>query len=89
MATPCCSSPTAQGRAERTVEILQEYDVVAVPVDRAEDAHAASVLVAVGSLSRGFRLADAALQIYAETDVFEEERHAPEKRRSLREDVPL
>src|SRR5262245_34015713 len=72
-----------QGRAERTVEILQEYEVVAVPVDRIEDAHAASVLVAVGSLSRGFRLSEAALQIYAETDVFEEERHAPEKRRNL------
>ena len=47
------------GRAERTVEILQEYDIVAVPVERAEDAHAAAVLVAVGTLSRGFRLADA------------------------------
>jgi transcription-repair coupling factor (superfamily II helicase) len=71
------------GRAERTIEILQEYDLVAVPVERAEDAYAASVLVAVGSLSRGFRLSDAALQVYAETDVFEEERHAPEKRRNL------
>jgi transcription-repair coupling factor (superfamily II helicase) len=71
------------GRAERTIEILQEYDIVAVPVERAEDAYAASVLVAVGSLSRGFRLSDAALQVYAETDVFEEERHAPEKRRNL------
>jgi transcription-repair coupling factor (superfamily II helicase) len=73
----------SQGRAERTIEILQDYDIVAVPVERAEDAYAASVLVAVGSLSRGFRLSDAALQIYAETDVFEEERHAPEKRRNL------
>jgi len=70
----------SHGRAERAVEILQEYEVVAVPVERAEDAHAASVLVAVGSLSRGFRLAEAALQIYAETDVFEEERRAAEKR---------
>ena len=71
------------GRAERTVEILQEYDIIAVPVERAEEAYASPVLVAVGSLSRGFRLTDAALQIYAETDVFEEERHAPEKRRNL------
>ena len=38
----------SHGRAERTVEILQEYEIVAVPVERAEDAHAASVLVAVG-----------------------------------------
>jgi len=73
----------SQGRAERTIEILQDYDIVAVPVERAEDVYAASVLVAVGSLTRGFRLSDAALQIYAETDVFEEERHAPEKRRNL------
>jgi len=71
------------GRAERTVEILQEYDIVAVPVERAEDVHAAAVLVAVGSLSRGFRLADGALQLYAETDVFEEERRPTEKRRNL------
>jgi transcription-repair coupling factor (superfamily II helicase) len=71
------------GRAERTVEILQEYDILAIPVERAEDAHAAAVLVAVGSLSRGFRLADASLQIYAETDVFEEERRPAEKRRNL------
>jgi transcription-repair coupling factor (superfamily II helicase) len=70
----------SHGRAERTVEILQEYELVAVPVERAEDAHAASVLVAVGALSRGFRLAQAALQIYAETDVFDEERRAAEKR---------
>ncbi len=71
------------GRAERTVEILQEYDVVAVPVEHAEDVHAATVLVAVGTLSRGFRLADGALQLYAETDVFEEERRPTEKRRNL------
>ena len=71
------------GRAERTVEILHDYDVVALPVERAEDAHAAAVLVAVGSLSRGFRLGEANLQIYAETDVFEEERRPSEKRRNL------
>ena len=33
--------------------------------------------------SRGFRLSDGGLQIYVETDVFEEERHAPEERRNL------
>ena len=70
------------GRAERTIEILHEYEVVAVPLDRADEAYAASVLVGVGTLSRGFRLSDAALQIYAETDVFEEERRT-EKRRDL------
>ena len=70
------------GRAERTIELLKEYDVLAVPIERADDARYATVLVAMGSVSRGFRLPDAGLQIYAETDVFDEERRVPEKRRS-------
>jgi len=40
------------------------------------------VLVGTGYLSRGFRLPDASLQIWAETDVFEEERKVHERRRS-------
>src|SRR4051794_32621872 len=70
------------GRAERTIELLKEYDVLAIAVERAEDARYAAVLVAVGALSRGFRLPDAGLQIYAEADVFDEDRRAPERRRS-------
>jgi len=70
------------GRAERTIELLKEYDVLAVPVERADDARYAAVLVALGNLSRGFRLPDAGMQIYAEADVFEEERRASERRRS-------
>ena len=70
------------GRAERTIELLKEYDVFALPVERADDARYAAVLVAVGKLSRGFRLPDAGLQVYAEADVFEEERRAPERRRA-------
>jgi transcription-repair coupling factor (superfamily II helicase) len=70
------------GRAERTIELMKEYDVFAAPIDRAEDARYAAMLVAIGRLSRGFRLPDAGLQIYAETDVFEEERRAPERRKS-------
>jgi transcription-repair coupling factor (superfamily II helicase) len=70
------------GRAERTIELLKEYEVLAAPVERAEDARYAAVLVALGGLSRGFRLPDAGLQIYAETDIFEEERRAAERRRS-------
>jgi transcription-repair coupling factor (superfamily II helicase) len=70
------------GRAERTIELLKEYEVFATPVERADDARYAAVLVAVGALSRGFRLPDAELQIYAEADVFEEDRRAPERRRS-------
>ena len=81
------------GRGERTLELLRDYELIAVPVfvnpkqrdnlqARGEMAHAASVLVATGGLSRGFRLPAAALQVYAETDVFEEERRAAERRRS-------
>jgi transcription-repair coupling factor (superfamily II helicase) len=70
------------GRAERTIELLKEYGVLAVPIDRADDARYAAVLVAVGTLSRGFRLADAGLQLYAEADVFDEERRATERRKS-------
>jgi transcription-repair coupling factor (superfamily II helicase) len=70
------------GRAERTIELLKEYDVFAVPVDRADDARYAAVLVALGGLSRGFRLPEAGLQIYAEADVFEEERRTPDRRKS-------
>jgi transcription-repair coupling factor (superfamily II helicase) len=70
------------GRAERTIELLKEYDVLAVPVERADDARYAAVLVALGNLSRGFRLPDAGLQIFAEADVFEEDRRAPDRRRS-------
>jgi transcription-repair coupling factor (superfamily II helicase) len=74
---------SSTGRAERSIEILREYELVAVSADQAEGAHLAAVLVAVGTLSRGFRLADAGLQLYAESDVFEEERFAPGSRSSL------
>ena len=70
------------GRAERTIELLADYEIFAVPMERAEDAHAAAVLVGVGHLSRGFRLPDAQLQLWAETDVFEEERKVHERRKS-------
>jgi len=70
------------GRAERTIELLADYAILAAPIERAEDAHAASLLVGVGHLSRGFRLPDAQLQLWAETDVFEEERKVHERRRS-------
>jgi transcription-repair coupling factor (superfamily II helicase) len=70
------------GRAERTIELLADYEVFAVPIERAEEAQSASVLVAVGHLSRGFRLPDAALELWSEGDVFEEERKTHERRRS-------
>jgi transcription-repair coupling factor (superfamily II helicase) len=70
------------GRAERVIELLKEYDLLAVAVERADDARYAAVLVAVGRLSRGFRLTAARLTVYAETDVFDEERRTTERRRS-------
>ena len=70
------------GRAERTIELLKEYDVLAVPVERSEDSRYATVLIAQGTVSQGFRLPDADFQIYSEADVFEEERRAPDRRRS-------
>jgi transcription-repair coupling factor (superfamily II helicase) len=70
------------GRAERTIELLADYEIHAVPIERAEDAHTASVLVGTGRLSKGFRLPEANLQFWAETDVFEEERKVHERRRS-------
>jgi len=70
------------GRAERIVEIAREYDVIAAPLDRAEDAHAAGLLVGLGTLSRGFRLPDGHLVLYAERDVFEEDRRPAERRRA-------
>jgi transcription-repair coupling factor (superfamily II helicase) len=81
------------GRAERIVELLRDYDLVASPVSidprgsehtqaRGEMAHAAAVLVATGTLSRGFRLPDAGLEVFAETDVFEEERLPSDRRRA-------
>ncbi len=72
----------SQGRAERVIEMLADYQIPASPIDRGEDSHARAVLVTVGHLSKGFRLPDAALQLWAETDVFDEERHTHERRRS-------
>src|SRR5688572_7974449 len=72
----------SHGRAERTVELLKDYDVRAVMASDSGDVIRDAVIVAEGWLSKGFRLrpagqqasGPAALLIYAETDVFDEER---------------
>ena len=66
----------SHGRAERTVELLTDYDVRAVMASDAGDVIAGAVMVAEGWLSKGFRLKPSgpALVVYAETDVFDEER---------------
>lgn len=71
-----------RGRAERTLELLADYDVRAETLEGAEQTVHAGVLVGVGTLSKGFRLPAASLQLYAETDVFDEERRAHERRKS-------
>ena len=71
------------GMAERVVEILREYDLLAQPVDDPAGTRTAAVLVSVGALSRGFRLPEAGLSVVAERDVFEETRRAADRPRSL------
>ncbi len=76
---------STHGRAERTVELLHDYDIRALLATKAEERVEGAVLVAEGLLSKGFRLPAAALQVYAETDVFEEEvrRTSTHRKRSL------
>ena len=73
----------SHGRAERAVELLKDYDIRAVMASDSGDVIRDAVIVAEGWLSKGFRLAvktqdpgprTAAFQVYAETDVFDEER---------------
>ncbi len=68
------------GRAERVIELLGEYDLTAQSIDGANETHGTALLVATGQLTRGFRLPDAGLQIFAEPDVFDEERRVRERR---------
>src|SRR6185436_20930156 len=70
---------SSHGRAERTVELLKDYDVRALMASDSGDVVRGAVIVAQGWLSNGFRLRNpataeaVALQVYAETDVFDEE----------------
>ncbi len=64
---------STHGRAERTIELLRDYEIRALAAGQADDLSRGAVLVAEGLLSRGFRLPAAALHIYAEADVFEDE----------------
>jgi transcription-repair coupling factor (superfamily II helicase) len=70
------------GRAERTLELLAEYEVRGRAVAGADDLESAAVLVTIGQLSKGFHLPAGSLQVFTETDLFEEERRVHERRRS-------
>ena len=69
------------GRAERTTELLADYEIRARAAD-SDDVSNAGVLVTTGQLSRGFLLPSGGLALFAETDLFEEERRVHERRRS-------
>jgi transcription-repair coupling factor (superfamily II helicase) len=69
-----------EGRAERTAELLQEYGLRGVLIDRTDELLNVAVHITVGQLSRGFRLPTAELQIIAEPDVFDEDRTKIERR---------
>ena len=69
------------GRAERTIELLADYEVRARTAD-ADDLHNVPVLVTTGRLSRGFHLPAAQLVLFTEADLFEEDRRTAERRKS-------
>ena len=64
------------GRADRTAELLNDYDIRALKASDTGDVVRGAALVAEGWLSKGFRLRheSGSLLIYAEADVFDEER---------------
>ena len=72
------------GRAERTIELLGDYDVRARSVATTDDLESAAVLVTTGYLSRGFHLPGAHLRLFAESDLFEEERRHEHRKSATR-----
>ncbi|HUL74174.1 MAG TPA: transcription-repair coupling factor, partial [Vicinamibacterales bacterium] len=70
------------GRAERTIELAADYDIRARDIATADDLASAALLVGTGQLSRGFHLPAGGLLLFAEADLFEEERRVHERRRS-------
>jgi transcription-repair coupling factor (superfamily II helicase) len=64
-----------RGRAERTVELLRDYDLRASWAGHTDEQHVSGAVVVVdGHLSRGFRLPGARLVVYGAGDVFDEDR---------------
>ncbi len=73
------------GMAERLRDILHEYGVPfrsefgEQPLKVQDEANAPTI--GIGKISGGFRLLDAGLDVYAETDVFDESEHLPPSHR--------
>ncbi len=71
------------GRAERIGEILRDYGVASTDLASAEmHAAGASLLITTGDLSRGLRLPAARLRLYAEADIFDDDRAVAQRRQS-------
>ena len=73
------------GMAERLRDILHEYELPfrcefgEQPLKASEDAMVP--IIGIGKISSGLRLPDAGLEIYAETDIFDESEHLPDHHR--------
>lgn len=73
------------GMAERLRDILHEYGIPfrsefgEQPLKAIDEA--AAPIVGIGRISGGLRLPDAGLEIYAETDIFDESEHLPQQHR--------
>src|SRR5207244_8636412 len=73
------------GMAERLRDILHEYGVPfrcefgEQPLKAIDDATVP--IVGIGKISSGLRLPDTGLEIYAETDIFDESEHLPQQHR--------
>ncbi|MBI2149768.1 MAG: transcription-repair coupling factor, partial [Acidobacteria bacterium] len=73
------------GMAERLRDILHEYGIPfrsefgEQPLKGLDEA--AAPIVGIGRISGGLRLPDAGLEIYAETDIFDESEHLPRQHR--------
>lgn len=74
---------TTGGTSKRAIALLTDHGLSAVMAGAQPPPSRPAVIVTVGQLSRGFRLADAGLQVYAESDVFVEPRQTHDRRRPL------
>ena len=70
------------GRAERIAEILRDYGITTSELGAGETHAGATLHITTGALSRGVRLPAAKLRLYAETDIFDEERVGTQRRQA-------
>ena len=80
--TRCVFVVGTSGRAERTIELLREYELPAIAIERAETTRGTAVLVAQGRALARVPAADAGLVLFAEADVFDEDRQRQDRRKT-------